>query len=198
MVHRGTTVARLVQFSEINETEKRMRSLFLGLPVLGASAFTLVTGCASQSPPPVMPQPTLAAIVAAPPPEAPSAEAAAVPDHDLAPAPERVKHHVEITVDHLPAPRAFDAAATTYVFWVRASDEDAWANAAHLDRSDTSQEARFDFAEDVLFVHVTAEPSAEVRQPSAKVVLSTRVSRSGACAQSVDEHDVSMKVRMCR
>jgi hypothetical protein len=108
-----------------------------------------------------------------------------------------VKHHVEITVDHLPAPASFKAGATTYVFWVRGSETQAWANAAHLDRSDEAEEAKFEFAEDTLFVHVTAEPEADARRPSDDVVLSTRVSRDGACASSVDQHDVTMRVRMC-
>jgi hypothetical protein len=188
-----------VQFYEIKETEftTTMRSL---LPQLLGLGFTFIglgalAGCASKAPPPVVPQATLAAVVTVPAaaePEPAAAEAAA------APAPERVKHHVEISVDHLPAPKTFAPGATTYVFWVRASDEEAWSNAAHLDRSDVAQEANFDFAEDTLFVHVTAEPAADVRKPSEKVVLSTRVSRNGACAHSVDEHDVTMKVRMCR
>ena len=161
------------------------------LSVLGIAA---LTGCASAPPPaPIAPpQATLAAVVAAPP-----AEGAAAEDPGPAPAPERVKHHVEITVDHLPAPKTFDKTATTYVFWVRANDEEAWSNAAHLDQTKESREAKFEFAEDTLFVHVTAEATAEARTPSDKIVLSTRVSSNGACAHSVDENDVTMKVRMC-
>jgi hypothetical protein len=115
----------------------------------------------------------------------------------LVAAPEPVKHHVEITVDHLPAPKKFAAAATTYVFWVRANDEDAWVNAAHLQPSKSAEEARFEFPKDVLFVHVTAETLQDARTPSAKVILSTRVSTDGACAHSVDQNEVKMKVRMC-
>ena len=47
-------------------------------------------------------------------------------------------------------------------------------------------------------MHVTAEATTDVRQPSSKVLLSTRVTRNGACASGVDQHDVTMKVRMCR
>jgi hypothetical protein len=108
-----------------------------------------------------------------------------------------VKHKVEIKVDHLPAASSIQKDATTYVFWVRASDDDAWTNATHLDPSNTAETTTFDFAQDVLFVHVTAEPSTDVRVPSSTVVLSTRVSRNGACAAGVDQHDVTMKVRMC-
>jgi hypothetical protein len=171
-----------------------MRS-FVGLSVPALLSLTVLAGCASEPPPPpVVPQATLAAVVEVP----PAAADPSLLENDVAPPPERVKHHVVITVDHLPAPKSFDRAAKTYVFWVRANESDAWANAAHLDRSTTAQEAQFDFAEDVLYVHVTAEPSADARQPSSSVVLSTHVSHDGACAHSVDQHDVTMRVRMCR
>ena len=55
----------------------------------------------------------------------------------------------------------------------------------------------FEYPQDVLFVHVTAEATTDVRVPSNKVVLSTRVSRNGAGASGVDQNDVTMKVRMC-
>ncbi len=83
------------------------------------------------------------------------------------------------------------------MFWVRANDDDAWANAAHLEPSKGAEEAKFEFRQDTLYVHVTAEASADVRAPSEKVVLSTRVSTDGACAHSVDQNAVKMKVRMC-
>jgi hypothetical protein len=108
-----------------------------------------------------------------------------------------VKHHVEITVDHLPSPKSFDKGATTYVFWVRANDDDAWSNAAHLEPSKSTQEAAFEFPKDTLFVHVTAEADSDARTPSERVVLSTRVSTNGACGHTVDQNDVHMRVRMC-
>jgi hypothetical protein len=164
--------------------------------VLSFVGLASLAGCAGSAPAPVAPQHTLAAVVEVP---APAADDStnALPDHDMAPAPEAVKHHVEITVDHLPAPKSFEPGATTYVFWVRANDDDAWSNAAHLEPSKVSQEAKFEFPNDTLFVHVTAESSSDVRAPSEKVVLSTRVSTTGACAHSVDQNDVHMKVRMC-
>jgi hypothetical protein len=173
-----------------------MRAL---LPFLSVIGLVTLAGCAHNEPVAVMPQPTLAAVV-----EAPVAAAdpgggatSALPDHDMAPPPEPVKHHVEITVDHLPPPKSFDASATTYVFWVRANDDDAWSNAAHLEPSKSAEEAKFEFPQDTLFVHVTAETDGDARSPSQKVVLSTRVSSNGACAHSVDQNDVKMKVRMC-
>ncbi len=159
------------------------------------SFVALVTGCSHAAPPPAVPQQTLAAVVEVAPP--PAEEAQAEPEPEPAPAPERVKHHVEITVDQLPAPKTFAPGATTYVFWVRANDDEAWSNASHLEQAKDTQEARFEFAEDVLFVHVTAEASADVRKPSDKVILSTRVSSNGACAHTVDQNDVKMRVRMC-
>jgi hypothetical protein len=167
-----------------------MRHTFGILTVLGLAT---LTGCAHEAAPPVVPQPTLAAVVEVP----VEAPADALPDHDTAPAPEPVKHHVEITVDHLPSPKTFHPGATTYVFWVRANDDDAWSNATHLEPSKVAEEAHFEFPKDTLFVHVTAEASADARTPSEKVVLSTRVSTTGACAHSVDQNDVHMKVRMC-
>ena len=168
---------------------------FLNLSMLGL-ALPAGAGCAHNDAPPVAPQHTLAALVEAPPPADEPGDA--LPDHDMAPAPVAVQHHVEITVDHLPAPKTFDAAATTYVFWVRANDDDAWSNAAHLEPSKNAEEAKFDFGKDVLFVHVTAEATPDARRPSEKVVLSTRVTSNGACAHSVDQNDVKMKGRMCR
>jgi hypothetical protein len=171
----------------------RIRSSFAAITV--ATATALLAGCAHNEPPPVVPQPTLAAVIDVP---APSTDPNALPDHDLAPPSEPVTHHVEITVDHLPSPKSFAPSASTYVFWVRANDDDAWANAAHLEPSKEAEEATFDFRQDTLFVHVTAEASADVRTPSPNVVLSAHVSSSGACAHSVDQRDVKMKVRMCR
>ena len=177
-----------------------MRAQLVLSSLVSALVLASLAGCAHGEPPPVVPQPTLAALVevAAAPSDDSTAEATGgLPEHDLAPPPEPVKHHVEITVDHLPPPKAFSAAATTYVFWVRANDDDAWSNAAHLEPSKNAEEAMFEFAQDTLFVHVTAEASADARSPSEKVVLSTRVSSNGACAHSVDQNDVKMKVRMC-
>jgi hypothetical protein len=167
-----------------------MRAQLTTLTVLGLAS---LAGCAHGEPPPVVPQQTLAAVV-----EAPAENAAEnLPAHDVAPAPEPVKHHVEITVDHLPSPRSFDAAATTYVFWVRANEEDAWSNAAHLEPSKSAEEANFEFPQDTLLVHVTAESRPDASSPSQKVVLSARVSSNGACGHSVDQNDVKMRVRMC-
>ncbi|MGO8996198.1 MAG: hypothetical protein ACLQVI_23040 [Polyangiaceae bacterium] len=163
---------------------------------LGFLGLAPLAGCAHTEPPPAVPTPTLAALVEVPAAD-PASDSDGLPDHDMAPAPEPVKHHVEISVDHLPPPKSFDAAATTYVFWVRANDDDAWSNAAHLEPSKNGEEATFEFKNDVLFVHVTAEATSDARSPSGKIVLSTRVSTSGACAHSVDQNDVRMKVRMC-
>ncbi len=166
-----------------------------GSSLISVLALTALAGCATTAPQ-VAPQTTLAAVIEV----APHAEEAEAtePAPEAAPIVERVTHPVDITVDHLPAPAAFEPHATTYVFWVRASDEDAWTNATHLDPSKTQETTTFAFPQDVLFVHVTAEATAEARQPSDKVVLSTRVSRNGACASGVDQNDVTMKVRMCR
>ena len=165
-----------------------MRAHLVLLSMLGLGP---LAGCAHSEPPPAL-EHTLAAAV-----EVPVQADDALPDHDMAPPPEAVRHQVEITVDHLPPPRSFDQAATTYVFWVRANDDDAWANAAHLQPSKGAEEAKFEFGKDTLFVHVTAEATTDARKPSEKVVLSTRVSSNGACAHSVDQNDVKMKVRMC-
>ena len=171
-----------------------MRAQLLFVSVIGLGS---LAGCAHNEPVPVMPQPTLAAVVEAPAADPGGGETSDLPDHDMAPPPEPVKHHVEITVDHLPSPKSFDPSATTYVFWVRANDDDAWSNAAHLEPSKSAEEAKFEFPQDTLFVHVTAELDADAHSPSQKVVLSTRVSSNGACAHSVDQNDVKMKVRMC-
>jgi len=168
-----------------------MRALMI-LWLFGLFGTATVAGCASTpAPVPVVPQSTLAAVVEV----SPTSNEASEPEP--APAPERVKHHVIIAVDHLPAAKSFAKGATTYVFWVRASDEEAWANAAHLEQTSGATEAKFEFAEDTLYVHVTAEATADARVPSDKVLLSTRVSRNGACASGVDQNDVTMKVRMC-
>ena len=153
----------------------------LQLGILSILGLASLAGCAHAAPPPVVPQPTLAALVEAPAADNAAEGADALPDHDMAPAPEAVKHHVEITVDHLPSPKSFDKGATTYVFWVRANDDDAWSNAAHLEPSKSTQEAAFEFPKDTLFVHVTAEADSDARTPSERVVLSTRVSTNGAC-----------------
>jgi hypothetical protein len=169
-----------------------MRS-FQMLSVLGL-ATTLLGGCAATAPQ-IVPQTTLAAVIEVAP---PTAAAEAEPAQEAAPVVERVTHPVDVTVDHLPPPATFEPHAITYVFWVRASDEDAWTNATHLDPSKSQETTTFAFPQDVLFVHVTAESTADARLPSDKVVLSTRVSRNGACASGVDQNDVTMKVRMCR
>jgi hypothetical protein len=168
----------------------QLRSLMLS--ILGLAT---LAGCAHTAPQ-IVPQTTLAAVIEV----APRAEAteAAEPAEEAAPVVERVTHPVDITVDHLPPPASFEPHATTYVFWVRASDDDAWTNATHLDPSKTQETTTFAYPQDVLFVHVTAEASVDARLPSDKVVLSTRVSRNGACASGVDQSDVTMKVRMCR
>ena len=158
-----------------------------------ALGLAFLAGCAHTAPA-IVPQTTLAAVIEV----APPAEAAAEPAQEAAPVVERVTHPVDITVDHLPAPTSFEPNATTYVFWVRASDEDAWTNATHLDPSSNTETTTFQFPQDTLFVHVTAEATTDARRPSDKVVLSTRVSRNGACASGVDQNDVTMKVRMCR
>src|SRR5580704_17981880 len=110
----------------------------LGLSVLGLAA---LSGCAHTAPA-VVPQTTLAAVIEV----APQATAEAEPE-PAAPAAvaERVTHPVDITVDHLPSPAAFEPHATTYVFWVRASDDDAWTNATHLDPSKTQETTTFAF-----------------------------------------------------
>jgi hypothetical protein len=162
------------------------------VPVLSVLGLALLSGCA-HAPPPASTTATLAAAVEV------AAPTAAEPEPEVAPAPvvEPVKHTVEVMVDHLPPASSMAKEATTYVFWVRANDDDAWTNAAHLDPSATSETTTFEYGQDVLFVHVTAEESAEARTPSKRVVLSTRVSRNGACASGVDQNDVTMKVRMC-
>jgi len=164
----------------------------LGFAVLGLAA---LSGCAHTAQAVSAPQTTLAAVIEV----APKAETTEVTEPaEAAPVVERVTHPVDIMVDHLPPPSTFDKNATTYVFWVRGSDEDAWTNATHLDPSKTQETTTFTYPEDTLYVHVTAEATTDVRQPSSKVLLSTRVTRNGACASGVDQHDVTMKVRMCR
>jgi hypothetical protein len=176
------------------------KAMFAVLVSVGSLA--LVSGCASKPlPVAAMPSPSLAAAVEAVP-EAP-AEATAQTEEAATPADapqigQRIQHHVELTVSRLPAPKTFLPGATTYVFWTRANDGDAWANAAHLEPSSDEQEAHFGYPNDMLFMHVTAETSADARTPSSAVVLSTRVSKYGACAHSVDQHDVELKIRMCR
>jgi hypothetical protein len=170
-----------------------MRPVPSFVPVLSVLGLALLAGCA-HAPAPVAATATLAAAVEMAP---PAAEEQAEPEVAPVPVAEPVKHKVEIRVDHLPPASSIQKDATTYVFWVRASEDDAWANATHLDPSSSAETTTFDFAQDVLFVHVTAEASTDVRTPSSTVVLSTRVSRNGACASGVDQHDVTMKVRMC-
>ena len=163
------------------------------LSVLGVALLPLVAGCA-HAPAPAPVTATLAAAVEVAP---PATDEQAEPEVAPVAAAEPVKHKVEIKVDHLPPASSIQKDATTYVFWVRANEDDAWTNATHLDPSSSAETTSFDFGQDVLFVHVTAEPSTDVRAPSSTVVLSTRVSRNGACASGVDQHDVTMKVRMC-
>ena len=165
------------------------------------ASLALATGCAQSAMPVASPQATIAAAIEAP----ATTSAADAAESEEAPAPpdapmigQRVKHHVEITVDRLPKPKALHSEATTYVFWVRGSDEEAWSNAAHLEASDEPQVAYFAYPEEVLYVHVTAEPTAAARQPSSSVLLSTRVSKTGACASGVDQNHLKMRVRMCR
>lgn len=169
-----------------------MRLVTSFVPVLSVLGLALLAGCA-HAPAPVAATATLAAAVEM----ASPVEEQAEPEVAPVQAAEPVKHKVEIKVDHLPAASSMQKDATTYVFWVRASEDDAWTNATHLNPSSSAETTTFDFAQDVLFVHVTAEPSTDVRVPSSTVVLSTRVSRNGACASGVDQHDVTMKVRMC-
>lgn len=157
-----------------------------------ASSWSLVLFACAKAPPPVAPQATIAAAVV---------EAAPATSPEVAEAPsvaERVRHHVEVAVEHLPPLKDVDAQATTFVLWVRGSEDEGWSNAAHLDASDEGQTAHFSYVENVLFVHVTAETSADARLPSPNVLLSTRVSKDGACAASVDQNHLKMRVRMCR
>ncbi len=157
-----------------------------------------MAGCAA-APAPVATTPTTqlaAAVVAVEPPASDQAIAGEVDGPP--PALRRVQHHVEITVDELPAPRLVNGDAKTFVVWVRGSDEEAWANAANLQPSASAQVAELAYPENVLNVQVTAEASPEARTPSASVIVSTRVSTLAACASSVDENHLKMRVRMCR
>jgi hypothetical protein len=160
---------------------------------------SLGSGCAATRaiPAGAPPQPTVAAAVALPPADVAedAHEGAAAANAPQIGQP--VKHHVEITVDRLPKPKSVHAAATVFVFWVRGSEDEAWANAAHLAPSAEAQVAEMAFPGNVLFVHVTAEPSAEALRPSTSVLMSTRVSRLGACASSVEQNHLQMQVRMC-
>jgi hypothetical protein len=175
----------------------------VGLLGLNLGVAVLVAGCAATAREPSS-QATIAAAVDLPAPSAATTTSAEARADERAPVPadapmigQRVQHHVEITVDRLPMPKSLHTDATTYVFWVRGSEEEAWSNAAHLEPSDDVQEALFAFPENDLFVHVTAEPRADARQPSSTVLLSTHVSKLGACASSVDQNHLKMRVRMC-
>ena len=164
--------------------------------MLGLVAFSVLSttiGCAAQ--PRVAPQ--LAVAVAASMTSADNAPKDEISEAGMLLLGERTQHHVEITVDKLPQPQSVHGEATTYVFWVRAEEGQAWANAAHLNPSDATQEAVFGYPEDILFVHVTAEPTADARIPSTAVLLSTRVTKNGACASMVDDNKLEMRVRMC-
>ena len=156
----------------------------------GAFAATLIA-CAAPLPQPA-PQPTIAAAIITVAPRE-SAESPA-PIHDAAPR----LHHVAITVEGLPKPQTLNAMATSFVVWVRANDDDAWANAAHLDPSDEPQIAEFAHAPSDLHVEITAETAPDVRLPSPNVLLSTHVSTHAACAASADAQNARMRVRMCR
>jgi hypothetical protein len=169
-------------------------SSFASVLTLGLAA---LTGCAHSASAVGAPQTTLAAVIEVAPKSEPTEAAEPAPE-EAAPVVAQVTHPVDLTIEHLPSPTTFDKHATTYVLWVRGNDEDAWTNATHLDPSKTHQSSTFAYPQDTLFVHVTAEASADVRQPSSKVVFSTRVTRNGACASHIDQNDVTMKVRMCR
>lgn len=166
--------------------------------VLGAfaSSWSLVLFACASPLPPASPQPAVAIAAAV---EAlPTTTSGAIERQEPPAMAVRVRHHVEVTIDHLPRLMDVDAQAKVFVLWVRGSEEEGWANAAHLDPGAEAQSASFSYVENDLFVHVTAEASADARIPSPNVLLSTRVSKDGACASSVDQNDLKMRVRMCR
>jgi hypothetical protein len=194
-------MAPYVQFSLFIETASRglgtERTPMPKLSVVGLVVLLPLAGCAAAPKAAAVPSPQIAAVVEAPPSQTTGAEVP-VAAADAPMLGQRVRHHVEITIDHLPKLKSFGASTAAYVVWVRGSEEEAWANAASLVPSDEAQIAELGYPEDMLFVRVTAETTAAARTPSARVLLSTRVSRNGACASGVDENEITMRVRMCR